>query len=286
MVDNIPKIGSMIWEGNYSVKNDLNFRYGKLLKYFEYNWWKPEEERIVVFSDYVIPQGKEPRFKNVKHKVAWLMESPAVFSRFGGHAAALQWLIKNLDAFSAVATCDDSLVERYPDKMKFVPFGGVIVPYEETQVYQKTKFCSMTAGQLYSPRDLIYTRYKDTGKIDFLGKVFNRPYKSVVNGFKDYMYHISVSSCRENRYFSSNITDAIACGTIPIWWGCSKINEFFDMNGIITFDTIDKLDDILKNIGIEDYNKRLEAIHNNIKLVERYRTPDNMLWENVLSKLY
>ena len=283
---NVPTIGCMIWDGNYSVMNDTDFRYGKRLKYFEYNWIKPEQEKIVVFSDYTIPQGAEPRFKHITNKVAWLIESPAVFARFGGHAAALKWLLEHLDTFSVIATCDDSLIEKYPNKMAFVPFGGVIVLPHETRIYHKTKLCSLTAGQLYSPRDLIYNTYKDKGIIDFLGKIVNRPYNSVVDGFKDYMYHISVSSCKENRYFSSNITDAFACGTVPIWWGCSKIGEFFDMDGIITFNNLDELDSILKKIGPEDYNRRLGAIQNNTKLVEKYRTPDNTLWENVLSKLY
>ena len=33
----IPKIGSMIWFGNYSPQRDTSFRYGKRLKYFEYS---------------------------------------------------------------------------------------------------------------------------------------------------------------------------------------------------------------------------------------------------------
>lgn len=282
----VPKIGSMIWEGDYSVKTDTEFRYGKRLKYFDYNWWKPEDEKIVVFSDYTIPQGGLPRFTNVPYKVAWLMESPVVFASFGGHAAALKWLLQNLDTFVAVATCDDSLVERYPSKMKFVPFGGIIIPKELTRLYSKTKLCSMTAGRLYSPRDLIFNKYKDSGTVDFLGKIFNKPYAATVEGFRDYMYHISVSSCCTNRYFSSNLTDALACGTVPIWRGCSKIGDFFDMDGIITFDTLDDLDAIMKRIGPEDYNKRLGAIQTNLMLVEKYRTPDNVLWENVLSELY
>ena len=40
----IPRIGSQIWEGNYTVKNCPNLRYGKGLKSFEYNWKTPENE--------------------------------------------------------------------------------------------------------------------------------------------------------------------------------------------------------------------------------------------------
>ena len=282
----IPLIGSMIWEGDYSVKNATEYRYGKLFKYFDYNWWKPEDEKIVVFSDVVIPHAVEPRFAKVPFKVAWMMEGPEVFNTFGGHVAAKNWLLKNLDKVAAVATCDDSLVEKYPDKFVFVPFGGIIVPPEESYIYPKTKLCSMTCGVMYPPRDTIYTRYKNSGFIHFLGKAFGNPFVKHVDGFKDYMYHITAPSSRAERYFSAPLCDPLACGTVPIWFGCTKLGDFFDMNGIIAVNSLDELDEALKKISIEDYNSRLGAIATNRQLVEKYRTPDNTLWENVLSNLY
>ena len=280
-----PRIGSMIWEGNYSVQGDTDFRYGKRLKYFEYNFWAPWDEKIVVFSDLAIPNAGEPKFAEVPYRVAWLMESPSIFATWGHQMGALNWLLAHLDLFAAVATCDDSLIEKYPTKMKFVPFGGVIVSPEATKVYPKTKLCSMTTGWNFPPRDQIYNAYKDT-LVDCLGKGCGKPLAWIEDGFKDYMYHISVSSCCQNRFFSSNLTDPIACGAVPIWWGCSRIDEFFDMDGIITFKTMEELDGILRCIGPNDYQRRLPAIQNNLQLVEKYRTPDNMLWENVLSELH
>jgi len=282
----IPTIGCMIWEGDYSVKNDTDFRYGKRLKYFEYNWRNPQKEKIVVFSDYTIPQMVLPRFDNVVYKVAWMMEGPGVYSSYGGHTAVKKWILENLDKITVVATCDDSLIEKYPDKMIFVPFGGVIVLPHETKIYSKTKLCSMTSGWLFGARNEIYNQYKDTDKIDFLGRAFGNPYDSTVEGFADYMYHISISSCCDNRYFSSNITDAFACGTIPIWWGCPRIGEFFNIDGIIVVNSVKEIQDAINNMSVEDYESRKDAIAENFQLVEKYRTPDNNLWENVLAALW
>lgn len=283
---NCPKVGCRIWNGNYSPKNDLEFRFGKRLKYFEYNWETPEQEKIVVFSDLEIPNASDPLYNKVPFKIAWLMESPSLFATWGHFKTPLNWLLEHLNLFAAVATCDDSLVEKYPNKMKFVPFGGVIILKDATRIYPKDKLCSMTAGWLFSPRDIIFNTYKDTGQIQFLGKAYGKFYGNHRDGFKDFMYHISVSSCCTNRYFSSNLTDPMACGTVPIWRGCSRIGDFFDMDGIITFQTMEELDSILKWIGPEDYQKRLPAIQNNLQLIEKYRTPDNVLWENVLSELW
>ena len=282
----VPRIGCMIWDGNYSPKSDDRFRYGKLLHHFEYNWVEPEKENIVVFSDLAIPCAAHKKFRSVKHRVAWLMESPAIYATWGHFIGNMKWLLANLDIFTAVATCDDSLVAAYPDKMVFVPFGGIIVSEEDARLYEKAKLCSMTSGTLWSPRDIIYAKYKDSGMVDFLGKSFNRPYASIVEGFRDYRYHISVSSCCEDRFFSSNLTDPLACGTVPIWRGCDKLSEFFNMDGIITFRTMEELEVIMAMIGEDDYNSRLPAIIENQQFVEKYRTPENALWNNLLEKLY
>lgn len=288
MSDSIPMIGSMIWDGDYSVKNATEHRYGKLLKYFEYNYWEPEKENIVVFSDICIPQAAEPRFNGVKHKVAWMMEGPGVYRTWGHFIAVFDFLSNNLGLYTAVATCDDSLVEKYPGKFIYVPFGGIIVPKESSFIFSKSKMCSTTAGQLYSPRDLVYSTYKDSGKIDFLGSSFGQiaRYDNIVDGFKNYRYHISIPNCAEDRYFSSNLTDPLACGTVPIWWGTKKLGDFFNMDGIIVVSSMGELDEAINRMSEDDYLRRMPAIKENHVLVEKYRTPENALWENVLSKLY
>jgi hypothetical protein len=282
----IPRIGSQIWEGDYSVKNDTDFRYGKRLKHFEYNYWAPWDEKIVVFSDLAIPNAADPKFASVPYKVAWMMEGPTLYSQWGQFIAIMKWLLDHLDLFTVVATCDDSLIARYPDKMKFCPIAGLMVRPEQTQIYPKTRLCSMTAGHMYPPRDAIYQAYNDTGLIEFLGKGVDKPYATVVDGFRDYMYHVSIPSSNAPRYFSSNLVDAFACGTVPIWNGCRRISDFFNMDGVILFDTVTDLDKILKMIGPDDYARRLPAIQENFRRVERFRTMDNNLWLNVLADIY
>jgi len=281
----VPTVGSMIWEGNYSVRNDTTYRYGNKLNYFEYNWNTPENERTVVFSDLAIPTAALPRFSQVTHKVAWLMEGPGVYASYGLFKEVLTWLLNHLHLFSAVATCDDELVARYPDKMVFVPLGVILVPKEHSKIYAKSKLCSMVAGRLYYPRDIIYNHYNTSDKIEFLGKGVNKPFNQIVDAFKDYRYHVSVPSCANNRFFSSTITDAFACGTVPIWWGCDKIGEFFNDRGLIVVRSMEELDDALNVMSEADYLSRMDAIVENHARVERYRATENVLWENILSKL-
>ena len=85
-----------------------------------------------------IPTAKNPRFSKVPCKVAWMIEGPGVY-KWGQFAPIREWLLTNLDVFAAVATCDDSLVTLYPDKIIYVPQGEIAVPIEKAKIYEKTK---------------------------------------------------------------------------------------------------------------------------------------------------
>jgi hypothetical protein len=53
------------------------------------------------------------------------------------------------------------------------------------------------------------------------------------------------------------------------------------MRGIITFDTIEDLEDIIKNLTIEKYNELIPYMENNYELIkkEKYEIPEDWLFE-------
>jgi hypothetical protein len=46
-------------------------------------------------------------------------------------------------------------------------------------------------------------------------------------GLKNYKYSICIENCRKKNYFTEKFTDALLCWTIPIYYGCSNISNFF-----------------------------------------------------------
>ena len=69
-------------------------------------------------------------------------------------------------------------------------------------------------------------------------------------------------------------------GTIPIYWGCPSIGDFFDINGIITFNTIDELNIILNSIDGE-YEKRIKYININYELSKKYLIADDIIYKKL-----
>ena len=70
-------------------------------------------------------------------------------------------------------------------------------------------------------------------------------------------------------------------GTIPLYYGCPKISEYFDDRGIICFDTLEELQDIIKNLSIEDYTRRIEFVNENFELAKKYVIADDIIFDKL-----
>ena len=58
--------------------------------------------------------------------------------------------------------------------------------------------------------------------------------------------------------------------TIPIYWGCSNIGDFFNMDGIITFENVDDAIHKINQLDENYYNSKKSAIEENYKLAQKY----------------
>jgi hypothetical protein len=58
---------------------------------------------------------------------------------------------------------------------------------------------------------------------------------------------------------------------VPIFRGCPNIGDFFDKQGILCFNTIKELDEILSNLTEEDYYAMLPHIKNNYEIAKRFK---------------
>jgi hypothetical protein len=97
------------------------------------------------------------------------------------------------------------------------------------------------------------------------------------------MFQIVVENGKYDYYFTEKIIDCFVTGTIPIYWGCPSINDFFNINGILAFDNLNDLEHILNNISIEKYNEMKPYIQENFEksknflLSEEYMIKNNLL---------
>lgn len=108
-------------------------------------------------------------------------------------------------------------------------------------------------------------------ELAILGKGY-KPFEHKKDGLLPYHFSIVIENCQETDYFTEKLVDSFACKTIPIYWGCPNIANYFDTKGIIIFNTIDELKTILNNLKLTDYDKFLPFLEKNhqqgLKLID------------------
>lgn len=110
-------------------------------------------------------------------------------------------------------------------------------------------------------------------KVDLFGVGFNEVRDKLV-GLKDYSFSIAIENGSHKNYFTEKILDCFLTGTIPIYKGCPNIEQFFDIRGIIIFETLEELLDIIKNLDYNLYRSKQEYIENN------FNTALSWYWNN------
>tara|TARA_R100000406_G_scaffold44731_1_gene30054 strand:- start:14097 stop:14951 length:855 start_codon:yes stop_codon:yes gene_type:complete len=101
----------------------------------------------------------------------------------------------------------------------------------------------------------------------------------------NHMFHIAVENAQSPNYITEKLIDCLAAKTIPIYYGCYNIHEYFDIDGILQFHTRDQLIDILQNLTPEMYEERKKVIDKNYELSKKWWDTGTIFWKKVEERL-
>jgi glycosyltransferase involved in cell wall biosynthesis len=110
------------------------------------------------------------------------------------------------------------------------------------------------------------------GELNMFGVGFNE-IKGKIIGLEDYRFSVAIENENKDNWATEKISDCFLTGVIPIYYGCPNIGDYFDIDGIITFQTKDELEKIIKDIilnGEQIYKDKYESVKNNFELVNKY----------------
>jgi len=222
---------------------------------------------------------------NEKIKVGFIIESPQIKPQSYDYIRNPF----NYNKFDLIFTFSQDLIKHNPDKFKYYPFGGCWIYPEDRCVHQKTKNISIissikktTSG--HQLRHAIVDSFRP--QID---GIYGGGYKFVENkleALKDYRYSIVVEQGNHNAMFSEKLIDCFVTGTIPIYWGCEgSIGEYFNPDGILQFNKLSDIPDILEKCTEDFYAKNLPAIIENFEKAKQYCIPEDYLWNHYFKNL-
>jgi hypothetical protein len=194
-----------------------------------------------------------------KPRYIWLLESKQIIQNI------YDWITINYDFVSsrvdAIFSCDKQLCAKFP-KFKYAQTNAA--PWvEDRKIFEKTKLVSMISSNKsmvpgHKKRLEFVNKFKD--QVDLYGRGF-RDISCKEEGLKDYMFSIAVENAVYDTYFTEKITDCFATGTIPIFYGCKGIVDYFNQDGIIFLD-----EDFDISMLTEDlYYSKMDAVRDNFE---------------------
>ena len=158
---------------------------------------------------------------------------------------------------------------------------------EDFKVYPKTKLLSaISSNKTEVPGHVIRLSFivKIKHRLDLYGRGF-KEIENKLEGLKDYMFSVAIENSTSTNCFTEKIQDCFLTGTIPIYYGPKNIGEYFNMDGILTFNTQEELNSILDSLNEDLYYSKMDAIINNYNKARGYLTFNDSLYDLHLKDL-
>jgi len=234
------------------------------------------------FFDY-IPTQEELSYNNIN-----IFAHAEINEYFGHH----DWIIQNQHLFSFILTWSDKVLNNCENAM-FLPFGSTWLKKEQYENQYEKKF------QVSHVRGNLLKTYGHTLRFEYHNRSHELkiPYKSwEVAGireqietcaiakcelFGDAQYGVVIENTSRRGYFTEKIMEMFLFKTIPVYWGCSNIGEFFNIDGIITFENVDDAIHKINKLDENYYNNKKLAIEENYSIALQYVNYE----QNVLNKI-
>lgn len=201
-----------------------------------------------------------------------------------------QLFIDNHKNFDVILTHDDEILKACPNARQYVWGTSWIPPsvYNSIDIYRKQAKISCITGtksqtdghkfrlDLYRNQRLIqapitwFRSSKDKPvirSVRFFNPVLGDSKEPL---FLDYQYSVVIENTRQNNYFTEKLIDCLITKTIPIYYGCPNISNWFDTRGWIILDTPSLNEFRAKCTYLPPYNVFLPVIEANHERAKQY----------------
>lgn len=104
---------------------------------------------------------------------------------------------------------------------------------------------------------------KEFPQVDLYGRGSPAPINLKEEALVDYRFSIVIENSRIDNYFTEKLVDCFLTGTVPIYWGCPNIGDYFEEGGVISLITVD-----LFSLTGGLYEKMMPHINKNFALAK------------------
>jgi hypothetical protein len=94
------------------------------------------------------------------------------------------------------------------------------------------------------------------------------------------MFSIVIENFQDELYFTEKLLNCFATGTIPIYLGAKNIGEKFNLDGIIQFNTIEELNNIITTISDKLYQDKIDSVKDNFNRCKEFLSIEDYIYKN------
>ena len=191
------------------------------------------------------------------------------------------WAIKNKHVFSLILTWSDRVLNSC-ENARFLPFGHTWFKPDQYAEDKDKKFelTHLRGNLLKTYGHVLRHELLDRQNEIIIPKNFYEIYGDRYNVedarlgkeklFGNSMFGIAIENTQYNGYFTEKIMDCFLQKTIPIYWGCSNIEKYFDLEGIITFTSVDDAINKINKLDEDYYWSKIDVIKRNYHISLQY----------------
>lgn len=266
-----------------SIKlSDTNFSHAKTSNDIQISKQIIWDRNLKLNDDLVIFTDNQMKIAHnfIGKKIGILMEPRAINEKI------YEWAKENYTLFDKILTYDKELLKT-SDKFKFYPHSGCWIPPDDQKIYPKTKLLSIISSKKkqtigHNLRHSVINICKQNNiHVDVFGLGYN-PIDNKKHGLADYAYSIVIENSQSDYYFTEKIIDSFVTGTVPIYWGCPSIGDFFNKKGMVIFDNEVDFVNKVKTLTLEKYTEMLPYVRENFDKAFNYLMMENWIIENNL----
>jgi len=243
------------------------------------NLVKPKEHTTIIQDSFDVNPNTRNIYIQVEPQAIWPLQDK---------------IIQHAHTYSHILTFNDVILKKCPNAHKYL-FGMTRIlkdDYESIDIHSK-KFMitSVTNDKLFTTghyfRHSVYYnqhlitsipvrfhRSADSKNLQVIVDIprLGQTEESKIDLFKDSQFSLVLENSRQVNYFTEKLCDCLITKTIPVYYGCPNISEYFDTTGWIILENENMLDMIekLKALTPDYYMKYIDTVHKNYEEVKKY----------------
>jgi hypothetical protein len=228
-----------------------------------------------------------------KIKIALLEEVPTIYDYANQFDPNMfhpyKWFLQNHQHFDYVFSNYKFLKDIVgEEKYHWICFYVNGIAPEEYGMYEKERLISI----IVSHKNWISghrMRHEVVGRFGKHIDVYGKGYNTLIDDFNirgkiialaPYYYSIIIPNTNIDDFFSEQVTDCLAVGTIPVFCGTQGIKNHFNMDGIVTFNSLDELGELLPTLTKDLYHSKINAIADNLERARKLKTTVDWIYDN------